>query len=134
MEYTVTDGYCSAPQVAFAEIAACGWHAVEYSVPAEETELHWHDYDAVVFVLDGISRTVFADGSVMEGGPGARIDQPSRVLHRSGHSAFKAAFGFSVSMEVMSRPISEPASDLDDELLPTPEWFRRGLRASDRRT
>ena len=121
MDYTVTEGYFLTRQEALAEITARGWHDVEYSVAAEETELHWHDYDAVVFVLDGLSRTVFEDGSVMEGGPGARIDQPSRVLHRSGNTAFKAVFGFSVKLEDMSKPISKPASDLQDELLPMPE-------------
>jgi hypothetical protein len=121
VDYTVTEGCFSTREEALAEIAARGWHAVEYSVPAEETELHWHDYDAVVFVLDGISRTVFEDGRVTEGGPGARIDQPSRVLHRSGSSAFKAVFGFSVRLEDMSQPIVKPASDLQDQLLPMPD-------------
>ena len=37
MDYTVTEGYFSTRQEALAEIAARGWHAVEYSVPAEET-------------------------------------------------------------------------------------------------
>jgi hypothetical protein len=121
VDYTVTEGYFSTRQEALAEIAARGWHAVAYSVPAEETDLHWHDYEAVVFVLEGISRTVFEDGSVMEGGSGARIDQPSCVLHRSGSTAFKAVFGFSVSLEDMSQPIVKPASELEDQLLPMPE-------------
>jgi hypothetical protein len=121
VDYTVTEGHFSTRQEALAEIAARGWHAVEYRVPAEETELHWHDYDAVVFVLDGMSRTVFEDGSMMECGPGTRIEQPSRVLHRSGNTAFRAVFGFSVSTENMSRPISKPVSDLADGLLPVRE-------------
>jgi hypothetical protein len=121
VEYTVTEGYFSTRQEALAEIAARGWYALEYTVPAEETELHWHDYDAVAFVLDGLSRTVFEDGSVMEAGPGARIDQPSHVLHRSGDTAYTAVFGFSVRLEDMSQPIVKPASDLKHALLPMPE-------------
>jgi hypothetical protein len=39
VDYTVTEGCFSTREEALAEIAARGWHAVEYSVPAEETEL-----------------------------------------------------------------------------------------------
>ena len=40
MYYTVTEGYFSTMEEAVAEIVARGWEAVEYEVPAEETELH----------------------------------------------------------------------------------------------
>ena len=83
MEYTLTQGYFSTKEEALAEIAARGWHALEYDAPAQEDELHWHDYDSVAFVLGGTCRIVFEDGNVMECGAGARIEQPSHVLHRS---------------------------------------------------
>ncbi len=119
MRYTVAEEHFSTPDEALGEIAARGWQAVEYFVPAEVTPMHWHDYDAVVFVLEGVSRTVFEDGTVLECGPGARIEQPSRIAHRSGGTAYRAVFGFSVRREDMSRPISKPVADLPGRL-PTP--------------
>ena len=101
MEYTVTQGYFSSKEEALAEIAARGWHALEHDAPAQEDELHWHDYDSVAFVLGGTCRIVFEDGSVIECGAGTRIEQPSGVV-----------FGFSVSLEGMTLPICKPAAEL----------------------
>jgi hypothetical protein len=116
MKYTLTEQAFSTKEQALAELASRGWHVLEYELPAQEDELHWHDYDSVTFVLDGVCRIVFADGSVMDAGPGARIEQPSSVVHRSGHSAYHAVFGFSVSLEDMSQPICKPVADLDPDL------------------
>ena len=116
MEYTLTQGYFSTKEEALAEIAARGWHALEYDAPAQEDELHWHDYDSVAFVLGGTCRIVFEDGNVMECGAGARIEQPSHVLHRSGNCAYKSVFGFSVSLQEMSLPICKPAAELKPRL------------------
>ena len=69
----------------------------------------------MAFVLEGTLQTVFADGSVLRCGPGTRVEQPSRVLHRSDRSPYRAVFGFSVRREDMTRPISKPASELDRE-------------------
>jgi hypothetical protein len=121
MEYVVTEGHFAHRDEAITEIADRGWHAVEYEVPAEATELHWHDYEAVVFVLDGTLRTVFEDGSVLQCGPGTRVEQPSRVVHRSDRSAYRAVFGFSVPREDMSQPISKPPGWLVRALAPNPE-------------
>ncbi|HEV3282366.1 MAG TPA: hypothetical protein VG032_12265 [Acidimicrobiales bacterium] len=117
MKYTLTEDSFSTKEEALAEIASRGWHALEYELPAQEDELHWHDYDSVTFVLEGVCRIVFADGSAMEGGPGTWIEQPSRVIHRSGNSAYHAVFGFSVSLEDMSQPICKPVADLEADRL-----------------
>lgn len=116
MGYTVTQGYFSTKEEALAEIADRGWHALEYDVPAQEDELHWHDYDSVAFVLGGTCQIVFEDGSVIECGAGARIEQPSGVLHHSGTCAYRSVFGFSVSLEEMTLPICKPAAELETRL------------------
>ncbi len=119
MEYTLTDGCFSTREEALAGIAARGWHALEYELPAQEDALHWHDYDSVTFVIAGRCRIVFEDGRVLEGGPGVRIEQPSRVIHRSGNSAYQAVFGFSVRLEDMTLPIGKPVADLERPLGPS---------------
>ena len=108
MGFTLTERHFSTPAEARAEIAARGWHAAEYDVPAEENELHWHDFDSVAFVLEGTSRTVFADGRVMECGSGARIESPAGVPHRAASPAYRAVFGFPVPPDSMSLPINKP--------------------------
>jgi hypothetical protein len=119
MGYNLTRACFSTKDDALAEIAARGWHALEYDLPAQEDELHWHDYDSVTFVLGGICRIVFEDGSAMECEPGARVEQPARVIHRSGNSAYRAVFGFSVRLEDMSLPICKPVADLRSEPAPS---------------
>ncbi len=112
MRYTVTEGHFTTSDEAVAEIGARGWEAVEYEVPAEVTEFHWHDYEAVAFVLDGTLETVYEDGTMLVCGPGSRVEQPSRIVHRSGSSSYRAVFGFSVRRADMTRPISKPVSEL----------------------
>ncbi len=119
MEYTVTERHFSTREEALAEIADRGWYSLEYELPAREDELHWHDYDSVTFVLGGTCRIVFKDGSGLECGPGTRIEQPSRVVHRSGNSAYQAVFGFSVRLEDMTSPICKPVADLESRLAPS---------------
>jgi hypothetical protein len=112
--FTLTERHFSTPAEARAEIAARGWHAAEYDVPAEENELHWHDFDSVAFVLEGTSRTVFADGRVMECGSGARIESPAGVPHRAASPAYRAVFGFPVPPDSMSLPINKPMTEWRD--------------------
>jgi hypothetical protein len=112
--FTLTERHFSTRAEARAEIAARGWHAAEYDVPAEENELHWHDFDSVAFVLEGTSRTIFEGGRVMECGAGARIESPARVPHRAASPAYRAVFGFPVPPDSMSVPINKPMAGLGD--------------------
>jgi hypothetical protein len=115
MGFTLTENHFSTKEEALAEIAALGWHAIEFEVPAEENALHWHEFASVIFVLGGTSRLEFEDGSVMECGAGARVEAPSRVLHREASPAYRAVFGFSVDPAEMTQPVNKPA----ELLLPT---------------
>ena len=38
-----------------------GYHAMAFDFPAEENELHWHDFDSVLYVTGG-ELTVWVDG------------------------------------------------------------------------
>lgn len=63
MGITLTEAYFTTEQEALVEIADRGWHAVTFDVPAQEEEMHWHDFDAVVYVLSGTVRAELADGT-----------------------------------------------------------------------
>ncbi len=119
MEYSLTPDSFSTQDEALAEIAARGWYSLEHDAVAQEDDLHWHDYDSVAFVLGGTCRIEFEDGSVMEGGAGSRIEQPSHVVHRSGNSAYRAVYGFAVSLEDMTQPICKPIDQLEGRLAPS---------------
>ena len=47
MGFVLTEQYFTDESEALAEIADRGWRAMTLDVPAEENELHWHDFDAV---------------------------------------------------------------------------------------
>jgi len=114
MGFTLTERHFSTEEDALAEIADRGWHAVALDVPAQEEELHWHDFDSVVFVLDGTARAEFEDGSAMQCGAGARIEAPARVLHRAVSPAYRGVFGFSVDPVDMTQPVNKPADELHE--------------------
>lgn len=116
MKYSLTADHFSTREEALAEIAARGWHALEHDARAEQDELHWHDYDSVAFVLSGTCRIAFEDGSVLEGGAGSWIEQPSHVVHRSGNRVYQAVYGFSIRLEDMSQPICKPVEALESRL------------------
>lgn len=46
---------------AYAEIEAMGYHPLALDFPAEENELHWHDFDSVLYITSG-ELTVSVEG------------------------------------------------------------------------
>lgn len=108
MGFVLTEQYFTDESEALAEIADRGWRAMTLDVPAEENELHWHDFDAVTFILDGTARVELEDGSVLECGAGARVEAPAGVLHREVSPAYRAVFGFSVDPADMTQPVNKP--------------------------
>ena len=112
MGFVLTEKHFTTEEEARAEIADRGFHAIAFDVPAEENELHWHDFDAVTFVLDGTSRVEFEDGSVMQCGAGAHVEAPAGVLHREVSPSYRAVFGFSVDPAEMTQPVNKPRSPI----------------------
>jgi hypothetical protein len=108
MGITLTEGYFTSEQEALAEITDRGWHAVTFDVPAQVEEMHWHDFDAVLYVLDGTVRTVLNDGTVLQCGRGARIDATAGTVHGGACPAYRATFGFSIDPAEMTQPINKP--------------------------
>jgi mannose-6-phosphate isomerase-like protein (cupin superfamily) len=113
MGFTLTEGYFSTEEDALAEIADRGWHGVVIDVPAQEEELHWHEFDSVVFVVEGTARAEFEDGSVLQAGAGTRVEAPARILHRAVSPAYRGVFGFAVDPAEMTQPVNKPPAELD---------------------
>ena len=92
-----------------AEIAAAGQFAVAVAYGEDENPDHWHDFDACVYVLEGVLElTLTESGESCQCGPGTRITAPAGFLHREKSSGYKAIVGFGVNPEELAEPINKP--------------------------
>jgi uncharacterized RmlC-like cupin family protein len=110
MGFTLTEGHFSTEEEARAEIEARGWHALTIDFDAMDTDQHWHDFDALIYVLDGNVTVELEDGTTMQCGAGARVETPAGVVHRDSITAYRAVIGLAVAPGAMTQPINkEPA-------------------------
>ena len=94
---------------AMAVIDAAGLHPLLVDVPAETNENHWHDFDSIIFVLEGeLVVTEAASGGTLACGPGSRIDFPRGLIHHEHHKGYRALVGFSVDPATFDGPFSMP--------------------------
>jgi DNA-binding transcriptional MerR regulator len=109
MGITKTHDAFSLEEEAMAAIRAAGLHPWLVDVPAESNEDHWHDFDALIFVLEGVNVvTVAATGETLTCGPGSRADFPRGVVHREIHQGYRALFGLSVDPTTFEGPLNMP--------------------------
>jgi hypothetical protein len=113
MTFAVTPDAFSDEAQAIAEIEARGWYALTFPAPAEVSEWHWHDFEALIYLLEGTLRIEFEDGrEALECGPGARVDTEDRVVHRELTDGYKAVFGISCDPATMTTPANRPVAEL----------------------
>jgi hypothetical protein len=60
---------------------------------------------------EGSARVEFEGGSVMECGPGARIEGPAGVLHRETGGGGRVVFGFDRPLTDFTQPVNKPATE-----------------------
>ena len=109
MALTVTKNAFTDEKEAFAEIERMGWHAAAMDMVSEDEEFHWHEFDTVVFFVEGTARAMCEDGTIQEASPGCRVDLPARAVHHdiAGYT-YRGIFGFSVDPAEMTQPINKP--------------------------
>jgi quercetin dioxygenase-like cupin family protein len=110
MNFPRIDNYFETEAQALEEIAARGWYGFAVDLDPED-ELHWHDFDAVVFVLEGTASAEFADGSIEQGSVGAKIEAPAGMVHRTVGSSYRAALGLSVDPAELTQPVNKPVTE-----------------------
>ena len=94
---------------AYAEIEAMGYHAMAFDFPAEENELHWHDFDSVLYVTGGeLTVSVEGEGESVTCQRGAKIVATAGVVHREKTPGYSALIGFSVPPETLTQPVNKP--------------------------
>lgn len=106
---TKTQDAFALEQEAMAAIQAAGFYPLLIDVPAEANGDHWHDFDTMIFVLEGENVvTIAATGETLACGPGSRTDFPRGIIHRENHQGYRALFGFSVDPVTFDGPINMP--------------------------
>jgi len=94
---------------ALAEIKAAGYWPVTIDFPPEKSEVHWHDFDSLTFILEGeLSVTNVDTGEHCVCGPGTRITAKAGIRHREEHRGYKALIGLSVDPAALTQPINKP--------------------------
>ena len=111
MRFTKVEGHFTTKEQALAEVASHGWHAMEKTFRAED-ELHWHDFDAVIYVLEGTAGAEFANGEVLRAEVGCRVAAPAGVVHRNVGPDWHGIIAFRVPPSQLSQPINKPVASL----------------------
>ncbi|CAB4364038.1 MAG: hypothetical protein F2681_08140 [Actinobacteria bacterium] len=85
-----------------AEIQAMGWYPYASDVAAEHNESHFHPFDSIVFIVDGVLRfhdVVTSEFHVCP--PGTRIDDIGENVHREDHEGYRAIVAFAEDPAVL---------------------------------
>ena len=94
---------------AYAEIEAMGYHAMAFDFPPEENDLHWHDFDSVLYVTAGeLKVSLEGEGESVTCQRGAKIVATAGVVHREQTPGYSAIIGFSVPLESLTQPVNKP--------------------------
>lgn len=112
MAFVISEGHFRTEEDAYAEIARMGWHALPRTFDlAQDSELHWHDFNAVVFVLEGTAIIGFEDGSVQQCGAGARVTATAGMVHQELKGTnYRGIFGYDVDPGNRTLPINKPVA------------------------
>ncbi|MDH3707473.1 MAG: cupin domain-containing protein [Acidimicrobiia bacterium] len=112
MEFEVHQGQVEGEDEAVAELQRLGMTAVALDFEPEESEMHWHDFDSRVYVVEGYLRIELPDGQACDLHAGDMIEADAGVVHREVTRGYRAVIGFAVDPTTLSRPINKPASEL----------------------
>jgi hypothetical protein len=111
MYYRITENSFDNEEQARAEIAARGWFAMAKVVSAE-TELHWHDFDVVAYVLEGPASAELGDARIVTANTGAKVEAGAGLVHRNVGPDARVLLGFSTDPKRFTMPIDKPLSAL----------------------
>ena len=109
MTLNIQEDYFKTESDILHEIEAAGYHPVTIDFPPEKNEAHWHDFDSMVFILDGkVSLFDEETGEQCTVGAGTKLTAPAGVLHHEETEGYKAIVALSVKPEEMTQPVNKP--------------------------
>ena len=85
-----------------------GFHSMAIDSPSEENELHWRDFDSVVYVTAGEVTLFLEDGESVTCQRGAKLIASAGVVHREKTSGYSAIIGLSVAPKALTQPVNKP--------------------------
>ncbi|CAN5407000.1 hypothetical protein BH10ACT2_BH10ACT2_24260 [soil metagenome] len=84
MDYEFTTGTPITESDALEQVAAMGLHGLAFDDIHEIDEtLHWHEFEAVAWVISGTGSFADEIGKVTQVQPGCRLQTPAGWLHRT---------------------------------------------------
>ncbi|MBM3660190.1 MAG: hypothetical protein FJW95_11925 [Actinobacteria bacterium] len=121
MEYEFTTGAPITEAEALAQVEALGFHGLAFDDAHDVDEtLHWHEFDAVVWVISGAGSFADEHGEVTTMAPGCHLRAPAGWLHRSlAGTRARVVIGTDRPSEVWTSPINKDPADRPPELAGT---------------
>lgn len=95
---------------ASAEIQANKLHLLEFEVPRVSNDVHWHRFDATLYMLAGkLHLTDGATGEVHEVTVGDKVLLPEGTLHAEQSDGYTVLLGSSIAPDQFDDPVDIPA-------------------------
>lgn len=113
MEYQFTTGSKITEAEALEQVASMGFHGLAFDDVQEQDEtLHWHEFDAVTWVISGSGSIEDEHGKVTELGPGCRLQAPAGYLHRTlAGTDVRLVIGTNLPGEAWTSPLNKEPAD-----------------------
>lgn len=113
MQYKFTQGPAITEEEALAEVAEMGLHGLAFDLVTDEDEpLHWHEFSAVTWVIEGTGAIRKGDGELVTTSPGCRLEAPAGFLHRGLAGAKqRLVIGTDLPYEQWTMPIDKDPAD-----------------------
>lgn len=106
MPFQVTPSAFTTEAEAIAAIEAAGLHAYASDVQANRRDLHWHDFDALLAIVEGSLVATDESGEVFTCSAGSLLQVTGRPLHTEETTAGRFVFGFHVPYDQLEQPIN----------------------------
>jgi len=105
----VRSDYFNSEGEAVADAKALGLHTVTVDVHADENEPHWHNFDAMIYILDGELRVTETEtGYLHTCRPRSRLHAIGFTAHSEVTDGYRAVIGFSVPLDQLPDPLNMP--------------------------
>jgi hypothetical protein len=118
MDYEFTTAAPITEEEALEQVATMGFHGLAFDdVHDEDESLHWHEFDAVTWVISGTGAFADEHGDVTRTVPGCRLQAPAGWLHRTlAGSKTRLVIGTNLPGELWTAPINKDPAERPAEL------------------
>jgi len=118
MEYKFSQDTPITEEEALALAAEMGLSSLAFDINLDEDELvHWHEFSAVTWVIEGTGAFLDGDGNVTEVKPGCRLDAPAGWLHANlAGPSYRVVLATDIPGEQWTSPINKDPAERPEHL------------------